>query len=428
MIVVLPFSQYLDERFVHVRVLSTMRILLLITLVYLGLRLRHEPLDKRIARMVVPPALALCLYLMAVAVQEQSFTTNIGLVIDVTLLPVLLFLQIWRTGLVERASSSVAWAASFVLVFEVCVGLKEFLTNQYFFTFADEKYVLVYGSEGSLGVGVRATGTFMHPEEYALICGLLGLYLMLYWRERQRPLLVAVTSSLALVACGLSGLRGSLLPLVFLMIGVYLKRGPKFAGRFVTISAVTSVFMVVLNAIFHPLSNSVIQDRLSNSDNIYGRIAAYKSAIAIFFDHPVFGVGYGQYTRVALDSRYDSQFAGVNSVPFPHNTFLAVLAETGVIGLGLYLWLWIAILRVTRSGVDHHAHPSAWPLILLFVLSGLSLNLGGEPVSVAGTLILAGAVASLVGNRLGPADDLAHFNRTRGGTASWTTSVVQKSG
>jgi O-antigen ligase len=308
------------------------------------------------------------------------------------------------------------------------VGIHEFVAGQYFFTYVDQQSVLAYGYSGSLGVGVRTTGTFIHPEEYALFCGLLGLFLMLYWKERPRPRLSILFAFLGLTACGLSGLRGILIPLMFITIYLFIRQGPHFIGRFAGVSAVTAVLLFAVNVVFHPLSNPILQERLSNSDNVYARLAAYKSAIGIFSDHPLFGVGYGGYTQIALDPQYHMQFNGIDSVPFPHNTFLAVLAETGLLGLTLYLWLWIAILRTTQNGVNRAERQFAWPLILLFLLSGLSLNLGAEPASVGATLVLAGAAMSQMRDRSLQTDDELRFVRTNEKSVKWRTYAVPKSG
>jgi len=122
------------------------------------------------------------------------------------------------------------------------------------------------------------------------------------------------------------------------------------------------------------------------------------------------------------------EFNGIDSVPFPHNTFLAVLAETGLLGMALYLWLCIAILRVTQNGVNRAERQFASPLILLFLLSGLSLNLGADPASVGATLVLAGAAMSQMRDRSLQTDDELRFVRTNEKSAKWRTYAVPKSG
>lgn len=427
MIVVLPFSEYLDVQFVHNRFLTTTRILYIAGLAYFGLRLRRVSLDRRTVRIVTPPAVILFLYLVASAARGQHFDSGLGTATDVTILPVFLFVQIWRTGLVERVSSSLGWAASFVLAFEVYAAITEFVTKQYFFTYPGRESVLAYGYFGSQAVGVRATGTFRYPEELALVCGLLGLFLLRYWRERQRPLLGLGCVVLALTAGALSGLRGILIPLVLLMTWSYLRQGRHFFRRFAGMSAALFAILLVADRVFNPLHNPVIQERLNDSNNVYARIAAFKSAIAIFLDHPVIGVGYGEFTRVALDPQYYAQFRGVSFVPYPHNTFLSMLAEGGLLGLALYLWLWIAILDTPRHGVDRRVSRSAREMVFLFLLAGLSLNLGTEPVSVGATLILAGAATSLIRNRR-PRNDLLRFGRVNRWASGWKMYTAQKSG
>jgi len=82
---------------------------------------------------------------------------------------------------------------------------------------------------------------------------------------------------------------------------------------------------------------------------IYLRIGLAMITWDIFEDCPVFGVGFGHFRDVA--PRYarevDSPFYTFASPAMEHNNFLSILAETGVIGLGVYVVLLIAILKLS---------------------------------------------------------------------------------
>jgi O-antigen ligase len=65
-------------------------------------------------------------------------------------------------------------------------------------------------------------------------------------------------------------------------------------------------------------------------------------AMKIVWDHPLFGCGFGQYKKV------DKHYTDDKNVTLPlemaksyvqHNVFLSLLAETGVVGCGLYVAL-----------------------------------------------------------------------------------------
>lgn len=387
-LVVLPFMQYIDAAYVHLPLFTTSRLLLLGALVYLVFG--RGFFNSREVRRLLPPVYFFAILLLWSSALGSSFTPNVGNAMDVVVLPVLVFALLWRAGLTERQSDTIGRIGFAVLAFEVFAGVNEFLSGTYFFTYPETKYVLSYSVVENQPVGVRATGTFAHPEEYALVCGLLGLWLFRYWRNRGRPVLAFSSATLGLAGCVLSGLRGVLIPLVLIMLWSHVHRGRHFARRFITTTMLVAGGAIFIDSTLHPFTNPVVQDRLSNGDNIYARVAAYKSAFSMFLDHPIVGIGYGRYTEVASQPKYAfEQFHGVFAVPFPHNSFLAVLAESGVIGIILFAWLWVVIFRITRGS------RSARELLWFFLLAGLSLNLAGEALSVAATLVIAaGAMAT----------------------------------
>jgi O-antigen ligase len=67
------------------------------------------------------------------------------------------------------------------------------------------------------------------------------------------------------------------------------------------------------------------------------RLDLWSSAIRMFDAHPVFGVGYlhfaAQLPAYFTDTgNYDSFLVRLSLLDFPHNTFLTVIAETGLVG------------------------------------------------------------------------------------------------
>ncbi len=68
----------------------------------------------------------------------------------------------------------------------------------------------------------------------------------------------------------------------------------------------------------------------------------------VFLDHPLTGCGYRQYEDVSdyyLSDRSTSLQLERGRRYVQHNAFLSLLAETGMIGLGLFLLMWGAVLR-----------------------------------------------------------------------------------
>ena len=92
--------------------------------------------------------------------------------------------------------------------------------------------------------------------------------------------------------------------------------------------------------------------RAGNSDTIYGRIATWSLVIQEGLKHPVFGIGLNN-TRELL-ARKTAQFEGIKEYSSVHNSFLALFAEQGIIGLFAYLAIVASItlmgLRLYRMG------------------------------------------------------------------------------
>lgn len=85
------------------------------------------------------------------------------------------------------------------------------------------------------------------------------------------------------------------------------------------------------------------------------RLGYFHNSLLIIRDHPVIGVGTGGFSRA-----YADQVAGTTLEPTvnPHNEYLNVTVQLGVIGLGVLLYLFYSIWRLAP------ALPSAFELCL----------------------------------------------------------------
>ena len=80
------------------------------------------------------------------------------------------------------------------------------------------------------------------------------------------------------------------------------------------------------------------------------RFDVWAAGLQIFADHPWLGVGLGNFPHII--GQYNPAYAGVYS----HNTYLAVLAELGLMGLILFLGLCLQIWRALGER-GPHLHP-----------------------------------------------------------------------
>jgi putative inorganic carbon (hco3(-)) transporter len=173
------------------------------------------------------------------------------------------------------------------------------------------------GIELSQGTRIQYVGIFNDPNDLGMLfvaCvpmaaylssrgGLLGLR-RLFW---------LVVTGVLVYGVYLTDSRGALLALLAVM-GVYIwqRRGIVVAG---TLGAMAVAVLLALPSRFSEID--------AEEESAQGRIESWYEGLQMFQGHPVFGVGPDMYTD------YNPLTA--------HNSFVLVLAETGIIGYTLWL-------------------------------------------------------------------------------------------
>ena len=245
---------------------------------------------------------------------------------------------------------------------------------QFLFQVGPEEFVL-------FGRFMRAFGTFEQPNPYAGYLGLtlplaIGLILAVVVpmgrRVSSRWLVWAGgTGLLMAVALAMSWSRGAWLGVVA-GIGVMLVAVAARSGRAAMLGVVLAVLLgyLILAGGLSLLPPSIVQ-RFSDFMPYLGvadvrgvevtdanfavleRMAHWQSAIAMWTDHPWLGVGVGNY-EVAY-ARYALPLWS-SPLGHAHNYYLNVGAETGIVGLIVYLVVWgVALLqswKVTRRATN----------------------------------------------------------------------------
>jgi O-antigen ligase len=104
----------------------------------------------------------------------------------------------------------------------------------------------------------------------------------------------------------------------------------------VLVITVLATVMVVFSGVIGVVS------AFYNPGEVYGleRIYYYATALQLFASHPLLGVGAGNYQF--FDRSYEGEAAG----GIAHNQFLTAAAETGIVGLLMFLWLVLSLLKV----------------------------------------------------------------------------------
>jgi putative inorganic carbon (HCO3(-)) transporter len=115
-------------------------------------------------------------------------------------------------------------------------------------------------------------------------------------------------------------------------------------------------------------SEGALNERLEERGPVDYRAAVYAGGWEMFLEHPLTGWGFNR-----MPAELPQHVEGYREkVLYPHNTYLELLVEHGIFGLGLYLWLMWELLQL-RSGaipaderhsfLDRDFH-HLWPILL----------------------------------------------------------------
>jgi O-antigen ligase len=113
-------------------------------------------------------------------------------------------------------------------------------------------------------------------------------------------------------------------------------------ARWPSLLVFATVGILVFAAWGNISSSAVYQERLGVTETVSTRDEIQRVTLELFREKPLFGWGYNTFdqAKLTIPSR-DTRFDGLSS----HSTFLTVLAELGVVGLGLLVLPWIVVGR-----------------------------------------------------------------------------------
>ncbi len=183
-----------------------------------------------------------------------------------------------------------------------------------------------------------------------------------------------------------NALAGWLLLVMFILWNSKPKRLLALAGILLTFSR-NALLAVIAGTIFYSAltGRNALFSIVSFSQNSIGeRLILNQSALKVFFDHPISGVGPGKLLSV-LPEYFPPGFWSLQP---PHNIYFLILAETGIIGLTILivgiLYLYLLLRRnpavfpglaavISTSLLDHYWLTSQQNRILLGIFLGLGL-------------------------------------------------------
>lgn len=206
------------------------------------------------------------------------------------------------------------------------------------------------------GFNLRVYGTFDQPNPYAGYLNMslvITLSLLLLGRDWLTRILAGLASCLIGGAFYLTQSRGGQVALVAALFFIILTGMPRIRvwmriiliGLFALVEGMVSGFipLYLFDQVNHFLGLTGISLDAPNPQDYSTaeRLAHWIAGINMYLTHPVLGVGIGNYPD-AYPNYYITIF--VNSLGQAHNYYINIAAETGTVGLVVYLFFIIAML------------------------------------------------------------------------------------
>lgn len=211
-----------------------------------------------------------------------------------------------------------------------------------------------------------------------LLLGLTALWQCRSWLRAPRLILYIVTG-LGAIEIVLDAHRSVWVATAGVLVILSVSK----SGWVPTVRRAAAVMVAVLAAVLLALFTrinvwSVLAERgqaaLERSDTASWRELVWKATLEQFYASPTAGRGLGLYWSTYIEE------LGGEVTTFPHNLYLMILAHLGVVGMLLFIWLWLAAWRCLLPGRKSR-HPIS--------------PAGGRPDELAwlGMAVLAGSAA-----------------------------------
>jgi hypothetical protein len=314
----------------------------------------------------------------------------ITLWLDAVILPLIVFVAAAKLTATTAEARRLIGALALAGVCLACLGLAQKVVG---FELASRSGGAARFDE-AIGA-VRISGPYPAPEPYALSL-LICLAATLYWIQARRPrpyLVGGLAVVLECTAIGFTFFRAAWITGIVVLIVMLIR--PRRPAR--TLLVVVYVIAITALAFTRLEDDPRFANRVHNAKNLDARLAAYGQALDIFELQPLYGVGVNQYPIVAV-TLPQKTVHGVPPLPNPHNSFLGVLAEQGVLGatplLASTFAIWFALGRFRRRMTDPDdvlLFTAARGAAVAYVLMSLPLSLFAYGSTTAFLALVLGA-------------------------------------
>lgn len=198
----------------------------------------------------------------------------------------------------------------------------------------------------------------MNPNDFARLVGfglLAGVYILFDSASRWVRQLVLVALPVLFVGLALSKGRGAWLAFTVALLVMFalVRKTPRVytAAGLVVLVLGGTVVAGIRAGYFDDNFSKRFEDTASGKDPTAQRADIWKVGLALFRDNPVAGVGFDNFHvrfNDYLSSVHTDVFPGFNKDP--HNVFLSVAGETGIVGFAIFMaFIGILVRAIVRA-------------------------------------------------------------------------------
>ena len=186
----------------------------------------------------------------------------------------------------------------------------------------------------------RFGGTLTVMTQGTLLAIFLPVYviLIMYVKENRLRIFFITAAAIGFVALLFNGTRGAWLTVLILLpaaVLIYAENKLKSIGGLLVIFMIVGGIFATTPHLYERFATITNMQMQSNSE----RLLMWQSALNMFKDNPIFGVGYGQY-KFAYQNEYISPDAKEKFQEHAHNNFIQILAECGIAGAAAFIFMW----------------------------------------------------------------------------------------
>lgn len=231
---------------------------------------------------------------------------------------------------------------------------------------------------------IRPYGTFSHPNvmgAFMAFSALLSVYLLYVSRETWKRVLIMFVLALQIFSLVISFSRVAILGFM-LAVGFWLallfltKHRQKIAtydGKRLRFAVIyTGMVLLLCFGLFYPQfleRTGVVSYGTSNQEALEDRVIYQNIALNMVRQHPLLGVGYQNFVKT-MDRYSVAALKDYQHQPV-HNIYLLIAAESGMIGLSLFLVFIFLILKAAVKSFSDPLNALLTAIFLSFLFIGL---------------------------------------------------------